>query len=146
MKHNHCVACGSQENLQQHHLVPSSLGGGDDESNLLTLCGSCHAKAHQVQANWRHSELTRNVMRHKQANGEYIGGGAPYGFELVKGDLVENSYEQSVIQQARALRESGLSLAAVGKELALHGIQARNGKAFAAMQVKRMVTAVCAKL
>ena len=87
------------------------------------------------------AERTRDAMRHKQANGEYIGGGAPYGFELVNGDLVEDSYEQGVIQQARELRESGLSLAAVAKELDRRGIQARNGKAFAAMQVKRMVAA-----
>jgi hypothetical protein len=141
MKHNHCVACGTSNNLNQHHLVPRSLGGSDNENNLLTLCGLCHAKAHQVQADWRHSELTRKAMRHKQANGEYIGGGAPYGFELINGDLVENFYEQGVIQQARELRESGLSLAAVAKELDRRGIQARNGKAFAAMQVKRMVAA-----
>ena len=50
MKHDHCVACGSTEQLTQHHLVPRSMGGNDEDSNLLTLCGSCHAKAHQVKA------------------------------------------------------------------------------------------------
>ena len=50
MKHDHCVACGSKEHLTQHHLVPRSMGGNDEDSNLLTLCGSCHAKAHQVKA------------------------------------------------------------------------------------------------
>ena len=141
MKHNHCVACGALDNLNQHHLVPRSLGGSGDESNLITLCGSCHAKVHQLQADWRHSELTRNAMRHKQNQGEYIGGGAPYGFELVDGELIEDSYEHDVIRQAKELRDSGLSLAAVAKELDRRGIQARNGKAFAAMQVKRMVAA-----
>lgn len=139
MKHNHCVACGTTENLYQHHLIPKSLEGSDDENNLLTLCGSCHAKAHGVQADWRHSELTRKAMRHKQANGEYIGGNAPYGFELIDGDLVEDSYEQGVIQQARELRGNRQSFAVVAKELDRRGIQARNGKAFAAMQVKRMM-------
>ena len=84
-------------------------------------------------------ERTSVAMKYKQAKGEYIGGGAPYGFELVNGDLVEDSYEQGVIQQARELRESGLSLAAVAKELDRRGIQARNGKEFAAMQIKRLV-------
>ena len=139
MKHNHCVACGTQNNLNQHHLVPRCLGGSDDESNLLTLCGLCHTKAHQVQANWRHSELTRKAMRHKQANGEYIGGPTPYGFRLANGGLVADAAEQGVIQQARELRDSGLSLAAVAKELTRNGIQSRNGKAFAAMQISRMV-------
>ena len=85
------------------------------------------------------AERTRDAMRHKQSQGEYIGGGAPYGFELVNGDLVEDSYEQGVIQQARELRESGLSLAAVAKELDRRGIQSRNAKPFAAMQIKRLV-------
>ena len=84
-------------------------------------------------------ERTSVAMKYKQAKGEYIGGHAPYGFELVNGDLVEDSYEQGVIQQARELRESGLSLAAVAKELDRRGIQARNGKEFAAMQIKRLV-------
>ena len=84
-------------------------------------------------------ERTSVAMRYKRAKGEYIGGHAPYGFELVNGDLVEDSYEQGVIQQARELRESGLSLAAVAKELDRRGIQARNGKEFAAMQIKRLV-------
>lgn len=85
------------------------------------------------------AERTRDAMRHKQSQGEYIGGGAPYGFELVNGDLVEDSFEQGVIQQARELRDSGLSLAAVAKELDRRGIQSRNAKPFAAMQIKRLV-------
>ena len=87
------------------------------------------------------AERTRDAMRHKQSQGEYIGGQSPYGFELVNGELVADDYEQAVIQQARELRESGLSLAAVAKELDRRGIQARSGKAFAAMQIKRMVAA-----
>ena len=85
------------------------------------------------------AERTRDAMRHKQANGEYIGGPAPYGSQLVNGELVADAAEQGVIQQARELRDSGLSLAAVAKELDRRGIQARNGKAFAAMQISRMV-------
>ena len=85
------------------------------------------------------AERTRDAMRHKQSQGEYIGGGAPYGFELVNGDLVEDSFEQGVIHQARELRDSGLSLAAVAKELDRRGIQSRNAKPFAAMQIKRLV-------
>ena len=70
MKHDHCVACGSTEHLTQHHLVPRSMGGNDEDSNLLTLCGSCHAKAHQVKADWRHSELTRKALQFKKSRGE----------------------------------------------------------------------------
>lgn len=85
------------------------------------------------------AERTRDAMRHKQNHGEYIGGHAPYGFHLVDGELVEDAFEQGVIQQARELRATGLSLAAVAKALDERGIQARNAKPFAAMQIKRLV-------
>ena len=53
MTHDHCVACGDRGNLNQHHLLPRSLGGPDTDDNLITLCGACHAKAHQSRASWR---------------------------------------------------------------------------------------------
>ena len=33
-----CVACGSKEDLQRHHLVTRPEGGSNDPSNLITLC------------------------------------------------------------------------------------------------------------
>lgn len=41
-----CSNCGSTESLQVHHVVPESLGGVDEVSNLRTLCADCHDKAH----------------------------------------------------------------------------------------------------
>ena len=84
-------------------------------------------------------ERTSVAMRHKQSQGEYIGGHAPYGFELVDGELVAETFEQDVIRQAKELRDGGLSLAAVAKELDRRGLQSRNAKPFAAKQIKRLV-------
>jgi Recombinase len=78
-------------------------------------------------------------MRHKQSQGEYIGGKALYGFQLIDGELVEDDFEQDVIRQAKVLRQSGLSLAAVAKDLAKTGIRTRNNKVFDATQIRRMV-------
>lgn len=47
------------------------------------------------------AERTREVMRHKQKHGEYLGGHIPYGFEVINGALVANGWEQQVIQQAQ---------------------------------------------
>ena len=85
------------------------------------------------------SERTRDAMRYKQAQGEYVGGHAPYGYRLVNGELVMDEAEQNVIRQAKKLRASGLSLLAVAKRLDERGIRARNGKPFVAVQVQRMV-------
>lgn len=39
-----CLECGSKENLSIDHILPFSLGGTTDPSNLQTLCKSCNSK------------------------------------------------------------------------------------------------------
>lgn len=40
---NHaCRNCGSDEHLEVHHIIPVTMGGTKDESNLCTLCSDCH--------------------------------------------------------------------------------------------------------
>ena len=41
-----CQVCGSKNNLQVHHQQMRSQQGPDDESNLITLCASCHEELH----------------------------------------------------------------------------------------------------
>lgn len=55
-----CVNCGSQNNLEVHHIVPKCVGGVDEISNLRTLCVDCHDKTHDgkigfITANHTHS-------------------------------------------------------------------------------------------
>ena len=33
--------------LEVHHIVPVSCGGGDEPENLITLCKRCHAERHK---------------------------------------------------------------------------------------------------
>ena len=47
MRLKFCVACGSKDDLQHHRLVMRSEGGGNEETNLITLCFGCHAKLHE---------------------------------------------------------------------------------------------------
>ena len=42
-----CFFCGATENLEVHHLLPRSQGGGDVLENLLTVCTKCHAWVHE---------------------------------------------------------------------------------------------------
>ena len=37
-----CAICGSSNPLDLHHIVPVSLGGTDDPSNLTVLCANCN--------------------------------------------------------------------------------------------------------
>lgn len=42
-----CLADGKAVPMEQvHHIVPLSQGGTHDESNLMSLCKSCHSKIH----------------------------------------------------------------------------------------------------
>jgi 5-methylcytosine-specific restriction endonuclease McrA len=38
----HCIACGTGDNLDIHHIFPRRLGGTLDDINLITLCRRCH--------------------------------------------------------------------------------------------------------
>jgi site-specific DNA recombinase len=88
-------------------------------------------------------ERTAAAMQHKAAQGEFTGGRAPYGYAVADDGvrLVEAPAEQEVLAEARTLRAAGLTLRAVAMELDRLGMHTRNGKAFAAVQVARMVAA-----
>jgi hypothetical protein len=44
-----CANCGSDENVELHHIVPIFLGGTNNPSNIVPLCHACHAAAHHGQ-------------------------------------------------------------------------------------------------
>lgn len=90
------------------------------------------------------AERTREAMAHKQEQGEYTGGGVPFGLSLVDGGKVEpKEEEQTIIHRARAIRAAApsLSLRAIGDRLHQEGLRPRNGGPWAAQQVKRLLTA-----
>mgnify|MGYP003374001624 FL=1 len=103
---------------------------------LTIMAGAAEMERNQVR------ERTRTAMAHKKHKGELVGA-VPYGFTVAVDGiaLVEVNAEQEVIGEARALRAAGLSLRAVAAELDRKGLRARNGQAFAAEQVRRMVAA-----
>lgn len=44
----HCWRCGCEKNLQRCHIIPDSLGGKDEPSNIVLLCERCHAEGPNV--------------------------------------------------------------------------------------------------
>ncbi|MBC3926636.1 HNH endonuclease [Undibacterium sp. CY21W] len=43
-----CWRCAGKRRLQRCHIIPRALGGSDAPSNLVLLCGQCHAEAPNV--------------------------------------------------------------------------------------------------
>lgn len=43
-----CWRCGRETSLQRAHIIPDSLGGKDEPSNLILLCARCHGEAPNV--------------------------------------------------------------------------------------------------
>lgn len=103
---------------------------------LTIMAGAAEMERNQIR------ERTRMAMAHKRSKHELVGA-VPYGLRVADDGvtLVEVAAEQCVIVEARALRSAGLSLRAVAAELDRKSLHARNGGAFAAEQVRRMVAA-----
>ena len=73
MKLEFCVACGSEDDLQHHHLVMRSEGGSEHEANLITLCRSCHDKVHERQGVYNHRQRVRAGLRRAVDEGKQLG-------------------------------------------------------------------------
>jgi len=84
--------------------------------------------------------LTSAALQHKKAQGEYTGGGVPYGQQLASGDfnLEPCAAEQAVIGKVLEYRAAGLSYPKIAARLAGQGFTTRKGGKFAAMSVSRI--------
>src|SRR2546425_8437248 len=62
-----CVYCGSPDNLSVDHILPKSLGGGDEEENLVTSCSLCNSmkgakSAARIIETWAQRRLGENRL------------------------------------------------------------------------------------
>jgi len=46
--------------LNVHHIIPRSIGGTEDNSNLITLCKSCHARMPRSKDTTKEIEKLQN--------------------------------------------------------------------------------------
>ena len=70
-----CVNCGSEDNVQYHHIVPVALGGTNRVTNIVPLCYSCHRAAHNGQhmsKYKRHSDYTGRPQKISYESAEPI--------------------------------------------------------------------------
>jgi site-specific DNA recombinase len=88
-------------------------------------------------------ERTSAALQHKSAAGEFVGGTPPFGYRVDRaGKLAPEPAEQATTARARALRDAGLSLRLVGRQLDAEGLRSRTGRPFLPAQLQRMLATV----
>lgn len=132
--------------LVEHYFAPgkAALLSVGEQIDTRSAAGRLVLNVLASVSQWEREaigERTATAMQHKSAQGEYTGGHVPFGYRLTTdGQRLEQvPSEQAVLATARSLRGRGLSLPAVARELDARGFRSRTGRAFAPMQVARMV-------
>jgi len=90
---------------------------------LVVLAGAAEMERNLTR------ERTRSALAVKKANGERVGA-VPYGFDLAPDGcaLVENSAEQAVIAEIRAMRAGGMRLQRIARALSTRGVPTKTGR------------------
>ena len=141
-----CAACGESDadKLEHHHLIPTSEGGSDDETNKLTLCSTCHGKIHGVlRRDLR--QMTRDGLQKVRESGGRIGT-TPLGYKTIVGPdgkrtIVEDEQEMATVWRARELRSAGKSIRQIAAQLTTEGHATKRGGLWNAANVARLLQA-----
>ncbi len=75
----------------------------------------------------------------KAAQGGYTGGGPPFGWRAVGGDLVPDEAEQAVVRRIHGMHAQGLSLRKIAESLTQAGLKPRRGGPWHPMQVSTIL-------
>ena len=88
-----CAVCSDNRRLQIHHIRKRSQGGGNEEMNLITLCSTCHALAHDI--NLANIAFTKEDL--EQCIAEYMADlYADLGFRWPDGECLDGWEEMQV--------------------------------------------------
>lgn len=84
-------------------------------------------------------ERTREAMQHKKSQGEFCGGGVPYGYRLGSaGELETDDDEWMVVDQIKAMRNQGKSYRDIASDLSSMDVVNRKSKRFHPEQIRRI--------
>jgi hypothetical protein len=129
-----CAACGSQQSVDEHHLIPQVADGHDGPT--VWLCRQCHGATHSVEWGNNHQVLTviglakANAVR--KAQGKKLGGyrGGPVVNWQRGADANRAQADEFAARLAPVLAElrgKGMTLAQIAHALTEQGIQTARG-------------------
>jgi hypothetical protein len=110
MKLRFCVVCGTNKNLEHHHIKPIAMGGTDHQHNFLTLCTEHHAMIHQIKPGYWNEmrRLAKQGIRKAQESGVKFGRKITYTLEQEKKvwEYRENGYGYGTIAKKMNMSRS----------------------------------------
>ena len=60
----HCKGKTKDNRLEVHHIIFRSMGGSDEESNLITLCKTCHDALHRGEVELKKKGKKKGQLNH----------------------------------------------------------------------------------
>ena len=104
MKLRFCVICGTNKNIEHHHITPVCRGGTDHQYNFISLCSEHHGMMHQIKPGaWNdRRELIREGQKKAREDGVKFG--------------MKRKYEH-LLPQIKSMREMGWGYGTIGKHL-----------------------------
>mgnify|MGYP003435084115 FL=1 len=93
-----CFECGTTNDVQQHHVIPRSLGG----TKTIPLCLHCHRLAHGITKKPKnsHSSLVRLGLDKRRQSGKTLG--RPNGSSKSDQDILKQY--PAIVKQLKAER------------------------------------------
>ena len=117
-----CCNCGTNVDIEYHHIVPLSLGGNDIISNIAPICYKCHTLIHHGTTSIiSHSESIKAGIKKAQQNGTHCGR-AKVTYETIPIEFKEKYYPLIITNQitkAEAARQCVLSRPTVYKYMTI---------------------------
>ena len=108
MKLLFCVICGTNKNLEDHHIKPVSRGGDNHQHNFITLCEEHHEMIHHIRPGaWNDRKELIKIGREKAKQD-----GVKFGRK--------RQYEH-LIPDIKFMREAGWGYGTIARELAKSG-------------------------
>ena len=105
MKLRFCVICGTNKDIEHHHIKPVCKGGTDHQHNFISLCVEHHGMMHSIRpGSWAHrKELQRIGIEKAKKEGKFKGRQPTIDYKEVE-----------------KLWDSGLGATAIAKQMGIH--------------------------
>ena len=126
MKLKCCAICGESDGIEQHHWLPKSMGGSDDETNLLTLCPKHHGEIHSMRRRCNISKIVKERLAAAKARGVKLGSHGKV--QATRNKNKADKFARKMKSIFKELKEAGFtSRLSMAKELNKRGIKPPRG-------------------